>query len=148
MVFTAPSPPPRLLPPQRRFSGEAISKLLCSAARLFVCWGKGAQQAEKRSVQKPPQLLAPHFGKVSSSDRLIGPSLAKCVITQLYVPCVLCSLLNHQTNKVSVSHVDSRGRRSGSFLSSLSVAERESYLKGGLQRKEALQVFQSVDTSG
>lgn len=43
---------PLLPPPQRCFSGRTISKLLCSAAsaaaQLFVCWGKGAQQAEKQ----------------------------------------------------------------------------------------------------
>lgn len=43
---------PLLSPPQRCFSGRTISKLLSSAAsaaaQLFVCWGKGAQQAEKQ----------------------------------------------------------------------------------------------------
>lgn len=65
-----PTPSSSFIPLQRCFSGKTISKLFCSAAsaaaRLFVCWGEGTQQAEKQPEQWPPLLLALHFGKVTS----------------------------------------------------------------------------------
>lgn len=108
-------PPTALIFRQNRFQAA----LLCSqraAARLFVMGGREPSRPERNSLNSNL-----HSCSLSILEELPRHRYSDLIglgcITTLYVQCFLPKC---QTNKLSDSHMDGRGRRSGLFFFALS----------------------------
>lgn len=108
-----PSPfsPSALLLRQNQFQAA----LLCSKRSALCAMGEGSSAGRETAVTVTSTAARTPFWKGYVVTDIPISTWLECIII-LCVQCVQCFLLNCQTNKLSASHMDDRGRKSGLFF--------------------------------
>lgn len=108
-----PSPfsPAALLLRQNHFQAAP----LCSKRSALCAMGEGSSAGRETAVTVTSTAARTPFWKGYVVADIPISTWLECIII-LCVQCVQCFLLNCQTNKLSASHMDNRGRKSGLFF--------------------------------